>query len=30
MQYTRPDIDFNTIEKEAILLEQKQVGYWQQ
>ena len=28
MQYTSPDIDFNTIEKEAILLEQKQVGYW--
>ena len=28
MQYTSPDIDFNTIEKETTFLEQKQVGYW--
>jgi hypothetical protein len=28
MQYTSPDIDFNTTEKETILLEQKQEGYW--
>jgi len=28
MQYTSPDIDFNTTEKETTFLEQKQEGYW--